>query len=173
MNRPTLKTSKSFAARCLSVLAGMLIASTGLSAAYAQETGKALKVQPVSGDAQFFMLASEPVITFADSKCKINSNDFSTEYEMADIEYAEIVDHTSGLEDEIKASLSVDLTDPAYAVIRGMNAGSRVTLANLAGIVLANTAADSEGTATVELGQLPAGIYLISSNETNFKIYKK
>ena len=141
------------------VISLIISAQTGVT--QAQETGKALKVHLSSGSPQFFMLSTEPVITFEGSDCVITSDNFSTRYSMDAIAYAEIVDHTASIDEEMKATLTVDLSDPNYAVIRGMNPNSATSLVNLAGVVLGRTSADESGTAVISLENLPAGIYII------------
>lgn len=170
-SRPgSLKTS---VIKHLSMIAVMIAASASLTAVRAQQTGRALKVQLISGTAHYYMLASRPVITFEDSRCMIRSDEFSSDFDMSDVLYAEFVDHTASVDEQIKASLSVDLSDPGQAVIRGMEPGSATTLINLSGMTLSRTAADENGTAIVPLSQVAAGIYVITSKETTFKIHKK
>lgn len=160
-------------AKWLPLITGMMLVSALPDALEARESGQALKVQLTSGTAQYYMLASSPVITFENDKCMIKSDEFSTQYDIPDVAYAEIVDHTASADEHFATTLSVDLSDPSCAVIRGMESGSAVTLVNLSGINLSQTAADDNGTATVRLSELPKGIYIITSKETTFKIYKK
>lgn len=164
----------SFLAKGLAMIAGALIVSAPMSSVSAQEnTGKALKVNMKSGDPHFFMLSTEPVITFDGTECHINSVDFSTKYDMSAIDYAEIVDNSASVDEQLKSSLVVDLTNPDRITIHGMSADSPVTLVNLAGVVLRQTQADSEGTAILTVSDLPGAIYIVSSKETSFKYIKK
>lgn len=164
----------SFLAKGLAMIAGALILSAPMSTVSAQETtGKALKVNMKSGEPQFFMLANEPIITFDGNECHINSVDFSTKYDMSTIDYAEIVDHTASVDEQLKNSLVVDLTNPDRIAIHGMSPDSKVTLVNLAGVVLRQTQADSEGSAILTVSDLPGAIYIVSSKETSFKYIKK
>lgn len=164
----------SFIAKGLSMVAAALIVCAPMSTVNAQEvTGKALKVNMKSGAPQFFMLADEPLITFEGTECHINSVNLSTKYDMSQIEFAEIVTHTASIDEQLKNSLVVDLSNPDRITISGMEADSKVTLVNLAGVVLRQTQADSEGTAIVGVSDLPAAIYIITSKETSFKYIKK
>ena len=74
--------------------------------------------------------------------------------------------------DEIESSLIVDLNDPSVVVIRGMTASGAVTLYNLSGVMLRQTSADESGTAELEVGDLVSGIYIVTTKETTFKVYK-
>ena len=161
------------AMRRFAVLAGCLVLFASMSVADAQETGKALKIHMNNGDPQFFMLSSEPVITFDGSECVIQSSAFSARYDMTEVNFAEFVEHTAALDEEMKAALTVDLTDPNAVVIRGMSAAGNVAVYNLTGVMVASSVADSEGTAVVDISQLPAAVYIVTSKETSFKIYRK
>ena len=142
--------------RRVAAVFGCVAMLTSLSAAGAQETGKALKVHMNSGDPQFFMLSSEPVVTFEGTDCVIKSSDFTARYDMGDVYFAEFVDHTTAIDEEMKSSLTVDLTNPDAVVIRGMNPGSHVALYNLAGVLLLAADADSDGAATLDISAFPA-----------------
>lgn len=159
--------------RRIAAVLGCLVMFAQLSVVGAQETEKALKVHMNSGDPQFFILSSEPVITFEGTECVIKSSEFSARYDMGDIYFAEFVDHTTAIDEEMKEALTVDLSDPNAIVIRGMNAGGPVALYNLSGVFMLGTVADSEGTAVLDISSLPAAVYIVTSKETSFKIYRK
>ena len=135
--------------------------------------GKALLVQLKNGDKQYFMLADEPVITFADYKCQIESQELSADFDMTLIDHAKVVDFDPASVDEIESSLIVDLSNPSVVVIRGMKANGNVSLFNLSGMMLRQTSADESGTAMLQVGDFAAGVYVVTSNETTLKIYKK
>lgn len=151
---------------------GFAIATPAMSAQSA-DSGKALLVQLKNGDKQYFMLADEPVITFVDYKCHVESQPLSADFEMALIDHAKIVDFDPASVDEIESALIVDLSNPSVVVIRGMKAGGHVSLFNLSGVMLRQTSADDSGDAMLEIGDFSSGIYVVTSNETTFKIYKK
>ncbi len=159
------------AMRRLPLALACMLACSG-AAAQSQETGTALKVNVKGGDPQYFMLASKPVISFDGEACEIKSPEFSAKYLLADIDYAEFVEHDAASVAEIESSFEVDLRNPDYVVIRGMKAGGAVTLCGVSGMVLASTKADGNGTATLGVGSLQSGVYILTTNETTFKIYK-
>lgn len=159
--------------RRVATLLGSLVLLVQMSPVAAQETEKALKVHMNNGEPQFFILSSEPVITFEGNECVIKSSEFSARYDMGDVYYAEFVDHTTAIEEEMKEALTVDLSDPDVIVIRGMKPDSPVAIYDLRGMFLSGTAADSEGTAVLSISSLPAAVYIVTSNETRFKIYRK
>ena len=159
--------------RRVAVVFSCFVALAYFTSASAQETGKALKVHMNNGDPQFFMLSSEPVVTFEGTDCVIKSSDFTARYDMGDVYFAEFVDHTTAIDEEMKSSLTVDLTNPDAVVIRGMNPGSHVALYNLAGVLLVAADADGDGAVTLDISALPAAVYIVTSKETSFKIYRK
>lgn len=140
--------------------------------AQAQQEGKSLLVQKKDGTKHYYLLANLPVITFADDKCSIKSSDFSAEYPMYEIDFARFVDSSAGI-DEMKSEVVVDLRDPNRVRILGLAADSAVSLYNLSGVMLSSTKADGSGTAEIITESLPAAVYIISSKETTFKIYRK
>lgn len=142
------------------------------ASAQAQQEGMSLLVQKTDGTKHYYLLANLPVITFADDKCSIKSSDFSAEYPMYEIEFARFVDSSTGI-DEMKSEVVVDLSDPNRVRILGLAADSAVSLYNLSGVMLSSTKADGSGTAEIITESLPAAVYIISSKETTFKIYRK
>lgn len=152
---------------------GSVIVMACSAQASAQVQGKALKVHMATGSPHYYLLADSPVITFNGTECQISSPEFSKTYDMSEISYAEIVENPASVNEQLRGSLCVDLSNPSQAVISGMEPGSRVTLVNLSGITLRTTHADAEGTAILRYGDLPAAIYIISSKETTFKYIKK
>lgn len=159
--------------RILTMLAVAITLCAPVVTAQSADRGKALLVQLKNGDKQYFMLSDEPVITFADYQCHIESQELGADFEMAMIDHAKIVDFDPASVDEIESALIVDLSNPSVVIIRGMKANGNVSLFNLSGMMLRQTSADESGTAMLEVGDLATGVYVVTSNETTFKIYKK
>ena len=158
-------------ARSAFIAFGLAVCAPGI-VAQTSDVGHALMVQMKNGDKQYFMLADEPLITFEDYKCKIVSNELSADFEMSEIEHAKVLKLDPASVDEIESSLIVDLSDPSVVVIRGMTASGAVTLYNLSGVMLRQTSADESGAAELEVGDLVSGIYIVTTKETTFKVYK-
>ena len=142
------------------------------ASAQAQQEGMSLLVQKTDGTKHYYLLASLPVITFDGDKCSIKSSDFSAEYPMYEIEFARFVDTSTGI-DEIKSEVVVDLSDPNLVRIHGLTPDMAVSLYNLSGMMLSSTKADETGYAEISIESLPSAVYIISSKETTFKIYRK
>ena len=159
--------------KTLMMVLAVLAVSGPVLSAQSTNSGKALLVQLKNGDKQYFMLADEPVITFADYRCQIESQELSADFDMTLIDHAKVVDFDPASVDEIESAFIVDLSNPSVVVIRGMKPNGNVSLFNLSGMMLRHTSADESGTAMLEVGDFASGIYVITSNETTFKIYKK
>lgn len=136
-------------------------------------TAPALMVKMKNGDKQYFMCGDEPVLSFIDNVCHIESLEQSADFDMSLIDHAKIVKVDITAVDEIESALVVDLSDPAVVTIRGMKAGSPVAIYNLSGVKMRSAEADGEGYVSLEVGSLASGVYVVSSKETTFKIYKK
>ncbi len=151
---------------------GALVLAGGVATAWAQSGVQTLKVQLRNGGSQYFRLSEKPVVTFEGAKCLIASASLSAEYLMADIECAVIVEQSSGVT-ELERKVEVDYTDAGNLVLRGLNAGGAVRLADVAGRVLRIVVADSDGCASIDLSSVPTGVYIVSSKEITFKVYRK
>lgn len=151
---------------------GLPALAGGVAAAWAQSGVQTLKVQLRNGGSQYFRLSEKPVVTFDGAKCLIASASLSAEYLMADIECAVIVEQSSGVT-ELERKVVVDYTDAGNLVLRGLNMGSAVRLADVAGRVLRVVVADSDGCASIDLSSAPKGVYIVSSKEITFKVYRK
>lgn len=157
--------------RHLALAVLVMSVSVGVSAA---TTEKALLVQLTNGDRVIFRLATDPVVSFADDKCSIKSDDFSAQYSMPDIEFAKIIDSdVSSSVDEPTHAVVVDLSNPDEVRISGMKAGTEVVLCNLSGVVFRRVTSDEAGVAVLNVSELSDAVYIVSSKETTFKIYKK
>lgn len=170
----TFKSKKpivpSFLRGCLLAVILGLVICTPVAAAQVQE--KALLVQKTSGERHYYLLASEPVITFSGNQCMIESSDFSSTYPMYEVEFAKFVDGAAGIK-EVETSIVVDLSDQMYAKIHGLTPGAAVSLYSLSGVMLRHETADEDGSVSVGLENLSSGVYIITTKETTFKIYRK
>lgn len=173
LNIRKLPALRLIAGRLWAIMAVMLMAAA-MSTVRAQETGgTALKVHMKTGAPQLFMLASEPVITFEGTECRIVSAELDARYDMSEIDHAEIVAQPASVEEQLKDQLVVDLTNPGQIIIRGMTPGAEVFVVNLAGVVLRRAGADADGTALIDVSDLPAALYIVSSKDTTFKYIKR
>lgn len=154
-------------------LVALAVVCPSTASAQTQTTGKALRVHLKSGTYHCYLLASEPVINFEDTKCKVSSPELTTEYSMSEINYAHFGEYDAASITDIESTLTIDLSDPDRVVINGMKADGSVVLYNITGVELRRTNADGTGAASLGLTGLEKGIYIIQTKETSFKIYRK
>lgn len=140
--------------------------------AMAQGSTKALMVQLKAGDTHYYVLAEQPVVTFDGEMCHIASSTLSTDYNMADIDFAKVVGNSSAV-DEITSTLTVEYITPDVLAIRGLEGGSRLSLHKVDGVKVADISADDAGSAEVSLSSYPTGVYILSCKEKTFKILHK
>lgn len=159
--------------KIMAVFALFFALCAGFASARTPENGKALMVNLKDGSSQYFMLIDEPVLTFDDYICHVESQQLSADFDMTAIDHAKVIDFDPASVDEIETSLIVDLSDPSVVTIKGMHPGSHVALFNLSGILLLQTRADESGRADLRIADLSAGVYVVTSKEITFKIYKK
>ena len=151
-----------FVAACVCVL--------GSSAGFAEGTVKALMVQLKAGDTHYYVLSEQPVVTFEGQKCHITSPSLQSSYEMPDIDFANFVDYDPASVIDAVSALTIEYISPELIAVRGLDAGSHVTLHRLDGVKLGDYTADDAGSTEISLGALSEGVYIISCKEKTFKI---
>lgn len=160
---------KSFGAACL------LAAATLPGFAQSDASELCLKVELSNGSTEQFLLSEQPKLTFEGNSCVISCKDVDASYDMAQIKRAYFADRTVGVDVTPGEIVSIDLTDPAWAVVRGLEPGAPVALYAVSGITLQAVNADSDGVARISLESLASqSVYVVSINSNNnFKLYKK
>lgn len=126
-----------------------------------------------------YVLSGAPVITHSGDKFKIATDDhdgkgnpFSAEIEFGDIDHIEFDDQAVTSVKDLENNLTVDLSDPHHVRISGMSAEGPVCIHNMSGVLMRRDSA-ADGAVDIYTGDLPAGIYIVSSPETTFKFIRK
>lgn len=165
---------KSVARRCLGALGAVCLLAASVPAA-AETDNVRLNVVLNNGKTDSFFLAEKPEVTFSGTECVISCKNVDAAYDMADIERAYFSTEETSVIEKPGEGVSIDLTDPATAVVRGLEPGSTVTLYGIDGRTVLQVTADNDGTAVVPLdGLAPKSVYVVSINSTkSFKLYKK
>ncbi len=152
------------------LMAAVCVCALGSTAGFAEGTVKALMVQLKAGDTHYYVLSELPVVTFEGQKCNITSPSLQSSYDIPDIDFANIVDYDPASVKETMTALTIEYITPELIAVRGLDAGSRVSLYRLDGIKAGDYAADDTGSAEVSLAGLNDGVYIISCKEKTFKI---
>lgn len=125
-----------------------------------------------------FYLNERPLITFVDEDVMIVSDTEEATIPRVSVERFEFLDAMpTSIEDvemtDDKTTVShVELSDNGVS-INGLKTDSQVRLYTLSGKQLASATASIDGCAYLSLQSLPAGIYLITYNQTTFKFLKR
>lgn len=152
-----------------SCILGLLFLCSGLAAS-AQNSVKMIES---NGKETIFQLAENPKVSISDKNLLIEtSNDKVT------CAIGEGVRFQFLLADAGVGEVSADNT-PVFKISQvaveasGITASSPVTVYDMAGKIVKATQSDSNGCATVNISDLPAGVYIFKTIDKNFKFYKK
>lgn len=151
------------------LLSALLFMATAASAnAQAQQ---ALVVEMRNGEKASFAFADSPTLRFVGDSLVVNTH-------MYEIKYAadKVQRYTFG------TSETEGISQPAIdgKVVNGDNltlnlgeAGATAIVYAADGMAVASSTANEQGTATISLSDLPAGVYIVKSGETSTKILKR
>lgn len=147
--------------------------------------GAALLAVPVSGqdilrvhqkDGQYvdFLFEDEPAIYYSDSYLVINTAITEVQYPYASVAkftFTDVETKTEVIRDDLK---NPAFTLDNYAInITGAKAGGKVTVINSDGKPVETYRTDADGNAVFSISALPAGMYIINSENLTFKVLKK
>lgn len=134
-----------------------------------------LVITKKSGETVEYKFADRPVATFSgdDMTITLALSGQSFAYPVAQVATLTVTPQTLGIDDTSLSSTTLTFDyDGIILKCHGLNAGATMSLFNLGGTMLANTAASDEGTAVINLSDLAPGIYVISAGSESFKFIK-
>ena len=164
--------SKGFlaSARKWALGAALLCAGAMTSAAYGAD--QYLIVHKSDGGTTSYVLSDTPKVTFDASTMHITGAEFSDDYAIAEVAKFTFSD-TSGIGEVAKDESRVSLLDNTLT-LEGWTPGAQVSVCDLQGRVAKQSAISGEGAASIELGGLAPGVYIVSiSTGKSFKIIVK
>ena len=127
------------------------------------------------GTSVYFLLEEKPLITFENSDVKVVSSTDEAILERAQVDRFEFVDEVPTAIEEVEEEIArekFELTRNAIH-LSGMAPGCKVQLFSISGQSILATSANGDGTATITIDSLPAGIYLVNYNENTIKFIKQ
>lgn len=147
--------------------------------ATAQETGQPVTMLMVNlhnGSIEKYLLSDTPVVTFDGDAMVVTSDGASGTYDRPDVSHFEIKKDWYSEAEAVtltpEVSFSFTYTDNANVTVAAP-ALTRVDLYTPAGVKVAQATA-TDGTATISLAALPAGVYLVAPDcHKAIKIIKK
>ena len=142
---------------------------------FAQEK-KVLGVYMNDGTSVCFYLSEQPLVTFIDDAVKIVSDTEEALIKRSLVDrfefLAEMPTGIGQIEEDGAVCESFELDGNAIRV-NGLVPGSKVQIYSVNGQLLMDTVATADGCATLQIGSLLQGIYLIDYNETTIKFIKR
>lgn len=134
-----------------------------------------LSILMKDGTSVYFLLKEKPCITFGDDDLKVVSDTDEAVMKRSLVDHFEFVAEVpSGIEEveENAARESFELSGDAVHV-SGLTPGCKVQLYSVNGQSVLSAAANEAGAATIHIGSLSSGIYLVNYNEITIKFIKQ
>lgn len=120
-----------------------------------------------------YVLADRPNVTFDGTQLFIKSDVFDDTHSMADIKTFTFAD-LSEISDVAADERRIVFTDAASVTLEGFAAGTAVSVSDMSGRVVISSAVAADSTATIDISQLPAGVYVIATADgKSYKILKR
>ncbi|MCM1111582.1 MAG: T9SS type A sorting domain-containing protein [Clostridium sp.] len=137
---------------CAAIAAGLtLSANAGL-----------LTVCFANGSKTSFELADEPQVTFEEANIAIRAKGVTTTYPVSDVKQF-VFNETTAVAEVADNETRFSFLTPDCVIVSGIKPAETVAVASVDGRLVSTTTASGEGIATVQLGELPAGVYIIST----------
>ena len=147
----------------------MLLMGWGFSA----NAQNAVKMIQAGNQETIFMLSAQPQVSIDGSSLVIETNNEKVTCNVAGGVNFEFVDSDSTAVEEIAAESSLFKISPE--VVEGYNLApdSQVMIFDIAGKCLKSVYTDPKGFVSINVADLPSGVYVFNSKDKNFKFYKK
>lgn len=142
-----------------------LLASLTASAA-----GDALNLTMKDGNVHSFLLSTKPVVTMADGKLNVATDDATATYDLFQVSQYAFGDASTSVKGISAANVITREGD--NVVFHGVSA-DRVVVSSTDGALVGAAVSDTGDDTMVSLSSLPSGIYIIKVAGTSIKISKK
>ena len=139
--------------------------------AHAAEKQWCLVVESTGGETIAIALGQKPVIATQAQGYKLTYGENTAEFTWGELKKLTLQEtEPTGIKDV--RSQSFQLT-PGEIAVSGAQAGSQAKVFNAAGRQVLSVPVADDGSVTLSTANLPAGIYIIKTNKSTFKIVKK
>lgn len=132
----------------------------------------AVVVETKSGEKVTFYYEAQPEITFAEADVEIKSSEQSVVYAMSDVAQIKFDDTITGIGAVSKNETRFTFSG-TQVIIEGLAPQSKVAVFAADGKLWKQGSADANGKATLALGELTKGVYVVKTNKVSYKIVKK
>ncbi|MCH5234011.1 MAG: hypothetical protein J1E16_01855 [Muribaculaceae bacterium] len=133
----------------------------------------AVKMTQGNNSETIFYLTDTPTVTFEDNSIVVVAKDNKVTCDLADGISFEFVSVDPGSVESVEKDTSVFKIDRNYIEAYHLTPMSQVVISDLSGKSVFSSKTDGNGYLYVETGSFPAGVYVFSSKDKNFKFYKK
>lgn len=138
------------------------------------DTGKSLIVESKDGSTISFLLEDSPVLTFSNRSLLVTTNNKKVSFEIDNVEqyYFELTGTNISTIGN-PADIRFWYTENGNVVVEGFKKPAQVKLFSVSGIEYTDNVTMSGDMAEVALSSLQKGVYIISVNNQQIKVYKK
>ncbi len=127
------------------------------------------------GTSVYFLLEEKPLITFENTDVKVVSSADEAVLERSQVDRFEFVNEIPTAIEDVEEEVNREKCELTHNAIylSGLAPGCKVQLFSIGGQSILATSANGDGTATITIDSLPAGIYLVNYNENTIKFIKQ
>lgn len=127
------------------------------------------------GTSVYFLLEEKPLITFENSNVKVVSSTDEAVFERSQVDCFEFVDEIPTAIEEVEEEFNREKCELSSNAIylSGLTPGCKVQLFSIGGQSILAASANEDGTVTISIDSLPAGIYLVNYNVNTIKFIKQ
>lgn len=131
----------------------------------------ALVVMQKSGGSMYYSFNDNPKAMFSGDNLIISTSKTVVEYPIANLFSFSFDEMANGVLDINTNGANVKLTDNMI-VVTGLANNEIVSIVDAKGVKVASAKAEN-GVATISLGNLPNGVYMVKSKKVSYKIVRK
>ncbi len=133
---------------------------------------KCAVVETTSGERMEYLLSDLPRIVYSDAKVVLTTNKTVVNFNPQEVKKIYLGESTTDISDVKGPDGTLKMQDNMLS-LSGYTANEAVVLYTIDGRQLWQEHVDAQGRLTISLSQLPAGIYIIKTNNQSVKITKK
>ncbi|MCQ2223506.1 MAG: T9SS type A sorting domain-containing protein [Bacteroidaceae bacterium] len=131
----------------------------------------AIAIHQKNGQVAKFAFADKPEITYAGNDLLMTTSKTSVRYAMADLQKLTFDGSFTVDVEEVKADVLFSFESNGIR-INGEKPGTPFYVFDMKGSKVYQGVIDAEGRADIRMSQLPAGIYVVKTQSTSFKVKK-
>lgn len=120
-----------------------------------------------------YVLADRPTVTFDATQMFIKSDIIDDSHALADVKTFTFSD-VSAISEISADERRIVFTDASTVTLQGFTAGTKISVSDIAGRFVLTTVVANDGTATLNISQLIAGVYVVATTDgKSYKISKR